>query len=223
MLQKTRAITLHSFKYGESGIIAHLYTENFGRQSFLIHGVRKKNSTISSYLLQPLAILDIEVYFKEARDLQHIKEVKPSTYLHDIRFNIHKSTIAIFLSEILYKTLRESEPDKKLFDFLLNAIQLLDISKNGIENFHLIFLLQYTKFLGIYPIDNEDFIYHNAKSGLNLQKLLQHSLADLNSFILEYTERQELLDIINIYYKSHISGFGQIQSLKILREVFYNL
>jgi DNA repair protein RecO (recombination protein O) len=221
MLQKSRAINLHSVKYGESGIIADLYTENFGRQSFLIHGVRKKKSIIGSYLLQPLALIDIEAYYKEGRDLQRIKEVKPLIHLQNIRFNILKSSIAIFLCEILYKTLREAESDKKLFNFLINAIQLLDMTESGIENFHLIFLLQYSKFLGIFPMDNEDFIYHTTKTEINLQELLKHSLADTSQLRIDYFDRMELLDIIIIYYKTHLSGFGQIESLKIFQEVFH--
>jgi DNA repair protein RecO (recombination protein O) len=221
MLQKSKAIVLNSVKYGESGVIAHLYTEKFGRQTFLVHGIRKKKSIISSNSLQPLALLDIEAYYKEGRDIQHTKEIKPYLYLQNIRFDIRKSTIAIFLCEILYKTLREAESNRLLFDFLLNSIQLLDMTEKGIENFHLIFLLQYSKFLGIYPINNEDFIIYGTKSEFNLRKLLQHSLADIGVFMFDHFERQELLDSIISYYKTHLSGFGQMESLSILREVFH--
>jgi DNA repair protein RecO (recombination protein O) len=221
MLQKSRAITLHTVKYAESGTIAHIYTEKFGRQSFLLHGVRKKSSVINPYLLQPLALLDLDVYFKKGRDLQRIKEVKPYIYLKNIRFDIRKSTISMFLCEILYKTLREAESNEEMFNFLINAIQLLEATDKGIENFHLIFLLQYSKFLGIYPIDNEEFIYTSTKSKINLQNLLHHSLSDTSLLILDHDERQELLDIIILYYQSHLYGFGQIQSVRILREVFH--
>jgi DNA repair protein RecO (recombination protein O) len=221
MLQKTRAITLHSVKYGESSTIAHFYTENFGRQSFLIHGVRKKNSLINSQLLQPLALSDINGSFKEGRDLQRIKEIKPIIYLQNLRFDIRKSTISIFICEILYKTLREAESNKELFNFLINAIHLLDITDRGIEYFHIIFLIQYTKFLGIYPLDNEEFFYPTSKSKISIQNLIHQSLSDTSLLKFDHVERQELLDEIIIYYKTHLSGIGQIHSLKILREVFH--
>jgi len=221
MLQKTRAITLRAVKYGESGIIAHLYTENFGRQSFLIHGVRGKNGIINSYLLQPLILLDVDIYYKEGRDLQRIKELKPFISPQNLRFDIRKSTITLFLCEILSKTLREGESNKELFNFLINSIQVLNMIERGIENFHLIFLLQFTKFLGIYPMENEDFDYCSTKSKISLQKLLDYSLSDSSLLILDHDERQELLDIIIIYYGTHLSGFGQIQSMKIFRELFH--
>jgi DNA repair protein RecO (recombination protein O) len=221
MLHHLKAIVLHSVKYGESGIIAQVFSNLFGRQSFLIHGVRKKNSKISPYLLQPLSLLDIVGYIKETREIQRIKELKASVPLQQLHFDIRKSSIALFLSEILNKTLREADSNLPLFDYLSHAIQALDISEKGIENFHLIFLMQYTKFIGIYPRDNRDHININPHQSVGIFDLIKYSLSETSEIKLDNKERRELLNELIQYYKYHFEELGTINSLEILREIFH--
>ena len=99
MLHKTRGIVLNYIKHRETSIITHIYTELFGRQSYIINGVRSHRSKIKLTLFQPLTILDLEVYYKPVRDLQRIKEVRNHTLLFNIPNDIHKSSIAIFIAE----------------------------------------------------------------------------------------------------------------------------
>jgi DNA repair protein RecO (recombination protein O) len=220
MLHHLKAIVLHSVKYGESGMIAQVFTDLFGRQSFLVHGVRKKNSKISPYLFQPLSVLDIEAYIKENRNIQRIKELKASFPLQHIHFDIRKSSIALFLSEILNKTLHEADVNSSLFEYISNAIQVLDITESGIENFHLVFLMQYTKFLGIYPSDNPEIIRLNEDHSAGIPGLIQYSLTDISKMTIDRRLRQNLLNEIINYYTHHIEDFGKIKSFEILREVF---
>ena len=220
MLQHLKAIVLHSVKYGESGIIAQVFSDLFGRQSFLIHSVRKKNSKISPYLFQPLSLLDIVGYIKESREIQRLKELKASVPLQQLHFDIRKSSIALFLSEILNKTLREADPNPALFNYLSNAIQALDITEKGIENFHLIFLMQYTKFIGIFPKDNKDHIYLNRSQSVDIFDLTEYSLSESSEINIAKTDRQRLLDDLVQYYYYHFEGLGIIKSLEVLREVF---
>lgn len=218
MLHHLKAIVLHSIKYGESGIIAQVYSNLFGRQSFLMNGVRKKNSKISPYLFQPLSMLDIVGYVKETREVQRIKELKASVPLQHLHFDIRKSSIALFLSEILNKTLREADSNIELFDYISHAIQMLDISEKSIENFHLIFLIQYTKFIGIYPKENRDNI--NSLQSTGILELMKYSISDLSEININNKERRRLLNELIKYYQYHIEGLGTIKSLEILHEVF---
>ena len=151
MLQKTRGIVLHYIKYGETSVISHIYTESYGRLSFIINRVRSKKSLNHLSYFQPLTILDLECYYKSGRDLQRIKEVRNNILLLHIQNDVYKNAIGLFIAEILYKTLHETESNRTMFEFLVNAIQLLDIMKEGIPNFHLVFLIQYSKYLGIFP------------------------------------------------------------------------
>lgn len=220
MLSKTKAIILHSIKYGESDIIAQAFTETYGKQSFLIHGVRKKKSMLSSYLFQPFSLLEIVAYIKESRDLQRVKEIKPSVILKTIHFDIKKSSIALFLSELMNRTLREVEPNIQLFNYLDHAVQILDFEEEGIENFHLIFLMQFTKFLGVYPKNNSDLSKYMMPGDFQINHLLDLSLTDAKKLKIKNSLRSQLLDQLLKYYRDHIEGIGKIKSVDVLRDVF---
>ncbi len=220
MLCKTQAIVLKSIKYGESGLVAQVYTEDFGRQSFLIHSVRKRRSKFHYALFEPLSLLDLDIYYKENRDLHSLKEAKLSITFHHIPFDIKKSTIAIFISEVLYRSLREVESNKPLFNFLFHAIQILDMAEEGIEYFHLIFLIQLSKFLGIYPKNNAELIDIKPLKASQLRNIFDYSLQDIGRIKMEHTLRNDLLNNLINYYQDHLEGMGEIKSLQVLREVY---
>lgn len=220
MLYKTKAIIFHSIKYGESDIITQAYTEKFGRQSFLVHGVRKKKSKLNSYLFQPLSLIEIVAYLKETRDLQKVKEIKSSEVLKNIHFDIRKSSVALFLSEVMTRTLREVEPNIPLFNYLNHAVQILDFADDGVENFHLVFLMQFTKFLGIYPKNNRELSRYSISKGFQIANLLDISLTDAKQLKMDGLTRNQLLDQLLRYYEDHIDGMGKIKSLSVLRDVF---
>jgi DNA repair protein RecO (recombination protein O) len=219
MLQTTKGIVLHSIKHGESAIIANIYTEDFGRQSFLSFGARKKSGKANIYLFHPLSLIEIEVDYRENRNIQRIIEARYAQIFGQIYCDIRRSTIALFLGEILYRNIRESEPNKQLFDFIYNAVQLLDLAGKGVENFHLIFLMQLTKFLGFYQSKGlESEVSQEVQT--EFHKLIDISLTEMDTLNFSNILRNKLLEnIINIY-EQHLTGTGQIQSFKILREVF---
>ncbi len=220
MLYKTRAIVLKSIKYGDSGLVIQAYTEDFGRQSVLVHGVRKRKGKFSSFFFEPLSLLNLDMYYKESRDLQSLKEAKPGIVLHNLLSDIKKSTVAIFIAEILYRCLREVETNKPLFNYLFHAIQMLDIAEAGIENFHLIFLIQLSKFLGIYPKNNSELINYKTERDRQLNYLFEYSLQDIGRIKIERTNRKELLNNLINYYRDHLEGMGEIKSLQVLHEVY---
>ncbi|MBE9480196.1 MAG: DNA repair protein RecO, partial [Bacteroidetes bacterium] len=144
MLFKTRGIVFHQIKYSESSVIAKIYTELFGIQSYLIKGVRNKKSKIKSALLQHLSIVDLVVYHKEKSNIQYIKEIRSEYQFTSIPFDIRKSSIAVFINEILYKSIHEEEANQNLFDYLLNSIKLLDMITKRFVDFHLLFTIGLT-------------------------------------------------------------------------------
>jgi len=219
MLQKLKGIVLYSIKYNETSLFLHIYTDKYGRQSFLAYRTRKKKSKSNAYLFHPLSLIELEVDLKENREIQKIIEANFDHIYSQLYYDVKRSTIAIFLGEILNKNIRETEPNKQLFDFIYNAVQLLDVAKEGIENFHLIFLIQLSKFLGFYPtMDYELKIEADLRN--EFHSLVNISLTELDKIKISNSDRQRLLDIILELYKVHLTGPGQIQSLKILREVF---
>jgi len=233
MLIKTRAIALHYVKYGESSIIACLYTEKLGRISCMVSSVHKKNSSFPASLFLPLTLLETDLYHKPARDIQRIKEMNCLMHFSTIPFRIEKSTIALFISELLFKTLKEEEANPSLFEFLFNAIQLLDIKEEGSRNFHLAFLLHYMKYLGIFPVQHDtirltegpqDFILpvDAGKDEINgLHQLMHNSLGQLENIRITNRTRSFLLDRILEFYLYHLDQMAGIRSIQVLKEVFH--
>jgi len=239
MLEKTKGIVLHSLKYSENSLILIVYTEEFGRQSYMLSGIHSKKSGTKK-LVQPLSLLSIEVYYKSSRELQKIKEYKSLSTLSGIHSSIAKTTIGLFIAEILYRTIKEEEKNTNLFDFLVNSIQYLDLSDKGVENFHLVFLIQLSKFLGFFPHDNYD-TYHtyfnvlhgsfttfteNDKNLLNeneslwMKKIINMSYSDLQQLEIAGSMRSLILEKLILYFQIHCEGLGQVKSHKILQEVF---
>ena len=240
MLHKTKGIVLHHIKYSDSSVIAYIYTEVFGTQAYLINGIRNKNSKIKANLLQPLFLIDIITYHKSTRNLQRVKEIKNISPFASIPYDVVKSSIALFLAEVLYKTLREEEPDQGLFEYLFTTIQLLDIEKKQMANFHLLFLIQLTKYLGFFPDDNFSEInkYFDLKEGnfvpsqpfhpnflsedlsIYFSQLINSSFNQLYSINMNYKLRVNLLEKIIEYYQFHLENIKEIKSYNVLKSVF---
>lgn len=241
MIQKTRAVVLHLLKYSETSVIVTLYTEAFGRQSYIINGIRSPKSKQKAGLLQPLFLLEIEAYHKAGREIQRIKEMRIEHIYTSLPFDIYKSTVSIFLAEVINKIIHNEEPDQPMFSFIRNSLTELDSLKNGTANFHLWFLLHLLGYLGIKPENNysETHQWFDLKNGhfliskplypgspnpddskkisqiLKLEKTVQ-----LNTLTFSRQQRLHLLEIIMEYYAVHFDSIGKINSLSVLNEVF---
>jgi len=242
MIQKTRGIVLHTTRYGESSLVVHCYTEDYGRQTFMVKGVRKSRKQNRSNLFQPLFILDFEVYHKENRDIHLVKEVTRAMPLNSIPFDITKSTQAIFMAEVLYRVIREEESNHVLANFLINSIQYLDTMEEASPDFHIVFMFQLSKHLGFYPQNNfgEGRKFFNLVSGqfktefgdqeIHLDRessdlWSRYMQADLQSIKTENFngfQRKLTLDNLARFYKLHVTGLGEIRSLEVLHTYFHN-
>jgi len=239
MLHKTRGIVFKTTDYGESSVIVQVFTEKFGLQSYIINGVKKPKAKITRNMLQPLHLLDMVVYHKNTGQVQRISELKASPVLQSIPYDVIKSSIAIFLNEVLYKAVRQQSADENLFDFIFNAIEWLDHPTAGLANFHLLFLVKLTRYLGFYPeqlkVDGMD--YFDMKDGTfsrykpqglyylspthtqHFFQLLQSNFETLPQLHFSNDERRYLLNKLLEYYALHIEGFGNIKSHEVLEEV----
>ncbi|MFC0185163.1 DNA repair protein RecO [Pseudarcicella hirudinis] len=148
MLRKTKGIVINYIRYRETSIIVKIFTEEFGIQTFIENGVRSAKSKNKIALFQPLTLLDLVVYHKEGKDLHRISELKCLIPFQTLPFNIYKSSIALFITEILGKCMKEETGNISLFRFLLNSILWLDAAEDDFENFHLQFLIKLASFLG---------------------------------------------------------------------------
>lgn len=221
MLHKTSGIVLHTIKYGDSSIIAHIYTRDFGRQSYMVNGVRSKRSQFHFSNFQPLTLLNLEVDHKNTREIQRIRDLKIDQPFHHIHSDIVKNTIALFIGEVLYRSLHDVEGNHTLFDYVKSAIQVLDYSEEGTVNFHLVFLVQFTRFLGIFPQNNLELDMYQPKNiELKLHELIDFSLNDLSKLTISNYQRNAFVSAMVDYYYYHLEGMGKLSSLKVLHEIF---
>ncbi|MEQ8924167.1 MAG: DNA repair protein RecO [Fulvivirga sp.] len=218
MLHKTRGVVLKYFKYRDTSIIAKIYTEEFGLQSYIVNGVRSARAKGKIALFQPLTLLNMVVYKKASSGIQRISELNCSTPLNSMPYNVVKSSIGVFISEVLYKCIKEDEPDNSLFNFIHNTILTLDHQKEINLNFHLIFLIQLSHYLGIGITSTNQFMHINNSD--KLEKLKELSKSDYNSkHAITNSLRRAILNDLLQFYKTHIDIAGEFKSIEILRAV----
>ena len=208
----------------------------------MVKGVRKSRKQNRSNLFQPLFILEFEVYHKEATEMHLVKEVSRATPLNSIPYDLTKSTQAIFMAEVLYRAVREEEPNPVLAQFLMYTIQLLDALEEPSPDFHIVFLFQLTKYLGFYPKNNygDGNIFFNLVSGsfksgpgdpaIQLaeeasdlwRRCMMFDYQSVKDAELNGAQRKSVLDQLVRYYKLHVDGMGEIRSLEVLHDFFHN-
>ena len=240
MFHKTEGIVLHGIKYGDSGRIVTVYTEAFGRTSFLLQGVHGKKSSNKANLLQPLFLLELEVDHRQGRELQRARELKICHPYQSVPYDVIKSSQAIFLAEVLYKVLREEEARTELFQFLNHSFQIFDLIKEGSANFHLAFLIQLSRYMGFSPTNNfsEERIFFDMASGSFerdkpvhpylmeadesriLSQLTNLSYQEIGLVNLTSNIRNRMQLKIIDYFSIHLGIKLQVKSLDVLRELF---
>lgn len=221
MLHKTRGIVLGHINYKENSIITRIYTEEYGLRSYIVNGVKNSKKGNKMAYFQSLSILDMIVYENQNKDIQRISEMKLFLPFKSIPFNPVKIIIAMFLSELLVKCLKEESANPKKFNFLLEQIALFDQIKEHIEDFHIGFMIELSAFLGFAPNRVEDFKSAGMRISSRQSEIL-NALLDSNKMPSKGEDRSQLLDLLITYYQYHIDNFGAFKSINVLREVVHN-
>ncbi len=239
MLHKTSGILLHTIKYSETSLIVKIISPDFGVKSYIVNGVRSKKSKFKAALFQPLALVDMVVSNTDTDKLQRISEINILYPYIDIPYNIIKSSIALFLNEILYKAIKEQHSNENLFEFIKNSLQLLDLDHENCSNFHVFFMIQLSRYLGFFPDGNysdttpvfdlqEGRFVNNLPNHPHYLNMVQSSLiyefikvqyGTIHLLKIDRNHRKQLLQSLIIYYQLHIPSFGEIKSYEILEQV----
>jgi DNA repair protein RecO (recombination protein O) len=224
MLITTKGIVFRYVKYRETSIIATIYTEELGLNSYIINGVRSAKSGIKIGYFEPLSLVELTAYHKPDSDIDRLKEIKSAYPLQEIRQNIYKSSISLFLTEIINKCIVEKHKNDELFWFLYQSIIILEKSEQN-NDFHLQFLLKLAKHLGFGIHNQESFVEGIANHGFYedhvnlrlLQKLIESELK--YPPMLNPEKRQIILNDILQYYHLHID-LPKLKSLNVLQTIF---
>jgi DNA repair protein RecO (recombination protein O) len=210
MISATRAIVLNHLRYGDNSLIINLYTESMGRQVVFVRGIFSKKSAMRAALFQPLHLVETDLYYRANRQLQRLSNARMYYQFQTIPFDPVKNCIALFIAEILCKTLKEEEANAELFEFLLHTIQALDLNDHGTANFHLAFLVHYSRYLGFYL----------KYDHLMLPQLFKLSFDNLNNLQINHQQRNYFTEYLLGYYSTHVANFGKLKSFPVLRNIF---
>ncbi|MBR7130029.1 MAG: DNA repair protein RecO [Tidjanibacter sp.] len=238
---KARGIVLNTLKYGESSMVAHLLTDTAGRKSFMVQGIGKggRGKGGKAALFQPMFLVDILATENSHTEIDRVKEAALAKPLQSIPFDVRKSTVALFMAELLYRLVREVEPNSPLFDYVYNSVVALDEMKEGVFNFHLWFMVGLSRYLGFFPadeyregaffdIENGTFtsepprsgLFFNADNSLLLAQLMEISPSELGTLKMSRIQRKEFIESLLAHFGYHLDTVPHIQSLRILSEVF---
>lgn len=232
------AIVLSKIRYKDNDVIVKLFTKEYGVISFIVKiGSNLKKSKAKLVYFQELTILNVQFNYNTKRDLQYIKDINIKHHYISCHSDLEKASIIIFLSEILSNILVHQKKEVALYNYIEESFIWYDSNKN-ISYFHLIFLIQLTRFLGFYPDEtNNNFKYFNLEEGIyELSKSNEYSISgeDLKLFnqilgtkfdsnpllTLNSLETMNVLDIILTYYRLHINNFKNIKSIEIIKNIF---
>ena len=239
MLVKVNGLVIRSIKYRETSLIFDMYTEQYGLASFIVNGARKPRSRLPASLFQLTNWLEIVAYVKDPRSLNRVKEAQLILPYHDIPFDLHKSSIALFMTEVTQKTIRENEANKGLYHFIFDTYRHLDQTTGPVRDLHLIFLLKLTQHLGFTPHNNcstthpyfhlisGDFVSQDHPVytlGRDISATMRAYLDHMNTGVSlpdpDRQTRKHLLEGILNFYRYHLDKLSEIKTHKILSEVF---
>lgn len=237
---KARGVVLGTVKYGDKAVIVNMLTDTMGRRSYIVQGLgsgKGRGSKLAYF--QPLFVLQFEGLISDKSDLHRMKDVQNGVVLQSIPYDIRKSTIALFIAEVLYRLVGESEENMILFDFVYGSVEALDAMTEGVSNFHLWFLAHLSRFLGFAPgneytedsyFDMREGVYTpikplhdkfcNQEYARLLNDLIECDVEYLGEIGLNRTQRVDMLHALTDYYTLHLDSIKRVQSLSILQQLF---
>jgi DNA repair protein RecO (recombination protein O) len=235
----SKGIVLNTLKYGEKGLIIQLLTASHGRQSYMVQGLGGRSRNAKLALFQPMFALEFEGIESSKMQMHRFGEVHSGIVLQSTPFDVKKSTIALFMAEVLHRLIKESEANSMLFDFVWGSIEALDAATEGVANFHLWFLSHLCRFLGFSPgNEHEPQAWFNIAEGvftheqprpehcmtqenaLILRDMLECDVRYLSEVGLNRHQRVDFLEALIRYYGYHLDTIHSVQSIRILQEVF---
>lgn len=215
MLYSTKGIVLRLVQYKDNSYIAEIYTQKFGKVSFSVHRPQSKKASIRNYHLMPFSLLDMQIEYKENRDIQKIREASLAAESYAVVENPVKGLICQFMAEVVSKTLEHNNADDQLFDYFTSIVCAIS-SESNLGTFPLDFLLAYSQYLGIYPDDGESNEFVRLLS-VEDKTLLLRALEDTSQ--LNRIERRRAINILLKYYQYFLPSMGTIKSLDVIIDI----
>lgn len=243
MLTKTEAVVLHSIKYGESKLIVDMFTRQHGRLSFVVALPKSAHARLKKQYFQPLTILTIACDVRPQLSLQKLSDASILIPLPTLLSTPSKLAISLFLAEFLYHALRGEQQNELLFDYMVSSLEWLGSRDDNFANFHLVFLMHLTRFLGFYPNLDEgieergelvfdlregrfcravplhrDFLASEEARVLHL--LMRMDFHNMHLFRMNRQQRSRCVEVALQFYRLHLPDFPELRSLAVLKELW---
>ncbi|MFC2175430.1 DNA repair protein RecO [Bacteroidota bacterium] len=238
MYVNSKGIVLSTLRYSDSTVIARVYTEAEGLKSFMVRTGKGKPALMKMALLQPLSVVALSFNNDPRKGMTTPKSLEREEVLGGIPFDTVKTCIALFIAEVIGRSIKEEEHNPGLFRFLKDSIILLDKETKSVVNFHLKFMIEFSGFLGFYPQtrnNNEQYFdlsegefsslepFHpytiNAPLIEAFDRLMRTPMQQIESVEIGNEGRRVLLQKLIDYYRLHLEGMREITSHKILEEI----
>ncbi|MBP5327425.1 MAG: DNA repair protein RecO [Bacteroidales bacterium] len=245
MTLTTQGLVLHTTKYGETSVIAKVFTRQRGLCSYILKGVRSQRGRGKQNLLQPLSHLEMTVYDNSKKELQYIKEMHPSAHYNNINGDGVKMALVFFMDEVLYKSLKEGEANVELFDYIVGQLQRIDREDSSLSTIPIDMMIHTATHLGIAPMDNYSansplfnlkegrFLsaptainespnvdyFLDATSSSRFHSCLSCSMSHTPMPTLSSKQRSDTLNNLLEYYHIHFPDFRNFKSHEVLHSV----
>lgn len=240
MLHKTKGVVLGSINYNDKYILVQIYTEAFGRVTYMVSKTKSKNTKVPKALFASLFVLELEVDHQASRDIQRIREARAIRQLYTISNDLKKTSMVFFLSEFLTRVLKDANDSKLVYYFLDQSIFILEETDNSIANYHLVFMLKLTRFLGFHPnleeysrnkffdMINGDFVvvpplhkhYLGKEESYTMSLFARITYDNMHHFKFSRNDRTNIINRILEYYRLHLYDFPELKSLEVLHQLF---
>lgn len=237
---KTKAIVLRTVKYGDSRIIVDMLTAHSGRVSFACTLSKTNRGKIKRQLFQLLTILEVDYDERATTELQRLRDVRMVHPYVSIPFNPYKLSIGMFLAEFLLYATHGEHDSEHLEDFTETSLLWLDNASEGFANFHLVFMLHVSLFIGFYPnlegysegawfdLRDGSFVkvcpphpdYLKPTDARRILLLMRMTFDNMHLFKMSRADRGRCLEVIVSYYRLHVPNFPEMKSLAVLRSLF---
>jgi len=241
-MHKTKLIILRTVKYGETSLVVTAFTELFGVQTYMLNGVRSSKKTgLKAALYQPASLLEAEVYHNDRSQMHRIREANRVVIFDHLLTDVVKNSIAVFMMELLYKLLKQPEPNTDLFYFCEDSLVQLDKAEPVVAaNFPLFFSLQLSHFFGFKIDENNseennwldlqegnftherpvhNYFMEEEDAEITAELLKIRLPEELSQLKMNHLKRRSLLTKYMEYYALHNRDFGTMKTLAVMQEV----
>lgn len=240
MQMKSRAIVLRVTKYGEQKMIVDLFTEALGRLSAICRIPKTQKGKLKKQYFQPMTVLEVAFDYRQNLSLQHLLDARIALPFVSIPFHPLKLSISLFLAEFLSYSTRNEQQNVPLYQYIEKSLAWLDACSATFSNFHLVFMMRLSRFIGIYPLTTHyhagDYFDLRAASFTSMPPLHTDFLAPedaarigtlmrmdyetMRLFRMSHTDRNRIVDVLIAFYRLHVPNFPELRSLSVMKELW---